>query len=142
MTIQNIEDKLVSFFREQSDTFAFPSDVEHIQISKGQLAFKNALVLTALKNLEKASFIQGTEPDANGSIIYVLLAPSNSYTCKVELDSATCLLISEIINTHAEATKQEYRADKYAINSGDIQYVCLVTAQLLENQETDSENGT
>lgn len=142
MTLTEIKNQLITFFLK-NDTFFSPKDLKSIKVSKNQEFIKNELVSSVLDQMEKDGMIKKITPntvstDYNYSATNIL--PFSMLGQTVEIGAQTAELISEIVNQYNESSGNKSEiVDKLNITEMDIQKLGIITAQLLNGLDGESQ---
>lgn len=134
MTLVEIQNQIVTQFMK-ADTFSIPVDLKYIKVSKNQESIKEDIVRTVCLNLCEKGLCE-VIISLDDKVSFVLTSPLGSEGQDIQISLYTAELLSQIINQYREALGQsEGFVDKLNITEVDIQNLCVICAQLLNNQD-------
>jgi len=141
MTLMEIKNQLLTFFLK-NDTFvlAEESDLKKIKTNSHQETVKKDIISSVLDELAKDGLVVKVINDQQRTVCYSLIAPFASFSQNIEISAQTAELITEILNQYFQSKNQtDYIVDKLNINEFDIQQLAILTAQLLNNLDSDED---
>jgi len=139
MTLVEIKNQVVEVLIKKQ-TFDV-NDFEKIKVSEDLVKSRDSLIREALKDLVETKFVRAGKADGDiESSVWVMEFPVGFHGQQVEIDLQTASLVASVINRYREANKIE---DQYcnvlAINQADIQNLCGIALELLNDREEVQE---
>lgn len=140
MNLIEIKNQLVTFFIK-NDTFNLSEEkhLNKIKVNSTQESIKKHIIISACKDLVESGMIK--EVFDNQTLVgFILVSPLNSYPQQIDISAVTGEMIANIINQYLDSQNiKEYRADALNINEGDINQIVMLTAELLNNLDSDDK---
>jgi len=134
MTLLEIRNQIVAHFID-CDTFVIPTDLKKVLVSKPQEHIKLELVKLAMSELKESNFCQAILGVDGDKAIYVLSNPIFSEGQNVKISMITANAVAEIVNAYSgELEDGSIMTNKMSIQDKDIQFLCIVINNLLQNQ--------